>query len=132
MERNGRIPHSKETLEGHARDLQGIEFLGLEPSQDLLDGLVNRFLAVTTENGGFAFTGQIEKAPSCVVSFPIHPLPIKARDRSPPRRIDITLKCERVRERRAFLDQDRARFDRFLHLDSPRKLQRTQAAARWL
>src|SRR5260221_9645670 len=83
VERYDRIGHPEEMFEDHTRDLQGVEFSGLQVCQDSLDRSTNRFLSFMTEYGSSAFTSQVEKGPSRFAGFSIHRGPIETGYRSP-------------------------------------------------
>src|SRR5579871_312809 len=97
MERNHRVWHPQESLRGNGCDLKGIALLGLQASQGLLDRSACRFLSFTTERGGSAFSGQVEKGPPRCGGFPIDCISVEPRDRPPPWRKLLTVKRKPAR-----------------------------------
>jgi hypothetical protein len=80
MSRAGRdtqIGHSQETLRGHSRDLQRIEFVRLQPRQHSLDGPPNVPLPFEAEDDRFDFTRDAKEPPSRIADFAIQSIAIE-------------------------------------------------------
>src|SRR4029077_13805005 len=101
MERHAGVRHSQESLGRHARDLEGIGFLELQESLDLLNRFADRILSFTTVCRDPAFSREVEEVPSRVMNFRVQRIPVKTLDRSPAGRVGFTLASETSWENRA-------------------------------